>query len=46
VHTSIDGDTFFPEIEPTVWERVWHEAHPADERHAFAYTFEIYERSR
>lgn len=46
VHTAIEGDTHFPDIDLKTWQRVWHEAHPADERHDYAYTFEIYERRK
>jgi len=45
VHTAIaDADAFFPVIDHTQWKAVWHEEHPADERHAFAFTFKHYKR--
>ena len=45
VHTTIpDADVFFPNIDHTHWKLVWEEAHPADEKHAYAYTFQKYER--
>jgi dihydrofolate reductase len=44
VHTSIKGDAFFPELPPEEWELVSSDSHPADEKHAFAYTFEVYTR--
>ena len=44
VETQMDADTFFPEINPAEWELVADEAHPADERHAYAYRFQRYEK--
>lgn len=47
VHTIIgDADVFFPEIDPLHWTLIWEEAHPADERHAFSFTFMQYQKSR
>lgn len=40
-----EGDTRFPEVDWTRWRRVSREEHPADERHSYAYAFEIYERA-
>ena len=46
--TEIDadpvGDTFFPEFDRSEWREVASEHHPADERHAHAFTFRMYER--
>jgi len=44
VHSSVDGDVRWPGLEPREWRRVACEAHPADERHAFAMTFELWEK--
>ncbi len=38
------GDARFPEIDPTRWEAVADEPHPADARHAYAYRFVTYRR--
>lgn len=40
VHGRIEGDVVFPELDWQRWQRVWSEAHPADARHAHAFTFE------
>lgn len=42
VHTEIEGGTvFFPEIRNNPdWKKVWEEAHPADEKHIYSFTFE------
>ena len=44
VHTDVDGDTFFPEPDAASFSLVSREAHPADERHAYAYEFRVYDR--
>ena len=44
VHTTIDGDAFFPELLDHQWKLVSEEKHEKDEKHAFDYTFEVYER--
>jgi dihydrofolate reductase len=44
VHTNIDADTFFPEINSKDWELTDSEFHPADEKHAYSFTFETYHR--
>lgn len=44
IHTSIDGDAFFPELLEYQWKLVSAEKHHKDEKHAFDYTFEVYEK--
>lgn len=44
VHKSFDGDTYFPVIDPTVWKLISSEEHPADEKHAMSFAFQIYDR--
>lgn len=46
VHATVEGDTRFPEFDEAQWRRVSEEHHPADERHAHAFTFRLYERHR
>jgi dihydrofolate reductase len=41
VHAEVDGDVHFELPEASTWHVDWVEAHQADERHAFAYTFRI-----
>lgn len=45
VHATIAADTFFPAIAPEQWTEVAREEHPADERHAHAYSFVELRRS-
>lgn len=40
VHTTIEGDTFFPEIKAKTFALEKKFDNPADDKHAFAYTFE------
>jgi dihydrofolate reductase len=44
VHTRLDGDTYFPEFDREQWRTIDERAMPADERHAFPYTFSTLER--
>ena len=44
VDAAVHGDTYFPEIKPEEWERVSATTHPADERHAYPFTFVVYDR--
>lgn len=43
-HTWEDADTFFPEIDTSIWQRLNEEFHEADEKHAYAFTFATYVR--
>lgn len=42
VHSTFEADTFFPEIDTTIWELVQEEFHPKDEKHLFDFTFQTY----
>jgi dihydrofolate reductase len=45
VHTVIeDGDAFFPVLSADVWKLAWEEAHQADEKNNFDFTFQRWER--
>lgn len=44
VHAVIEGDAFFPELDPSQWREVSREEHAADERNRYAYSFLLYER--
>ncbi len=45
VHGKFEADTFFPEIDLSVWKLVNSEFHPKDEKHNYAFTYERYERA-
>lgn len=39
-----DADVFFPEIDKTLWREVSRQDNPIDEKHAYAYSFVVYEK--
>ena len=45
VHTSIEGDTFFPELETEKWNLLSNKDFKSDEKHAFDYSFQVWERN-
>ncbi len=44
VHTEIDGDTFFPEIDESIWGKVFEKNVAADEKHKYDMSFQTWER--
>jgi len=44
VHHTFKGDTFFPAIDPKVWKETSREDHFKDEKHAYDFSFVIYEK--
>jgi dihydrofolate reductase len=44
VATSPEADVFFPEINWEQWKMVSEEKHQADEKHAYDYTFQVFDR--
>lgn len=45
VHTQLDGDAFFPELDSAQWRCIEREAHQRDDAHAFDYTFTTWVRN-
>ncbi len=45
VHTLVDGDVFFPEFEDKKWKLVSNRDCYKDEKHAFDYTFQVWEKA-
>jgi len=39
IHHQFEADTYFPEIDLTIWEEIKKEYHPKDEKHPFAFSF-------
>ena len=39
VKATLQGDTFFPALDPHEWVAMQRTSHPADEQHAYAYDF-------
>lgn len=44
VHATMEGDAFFPQLDSREWKLVSSDPRPADEKHAYAFTFEVWER--
>jgi dihydrofolate reductase len=44
VHADVPGDTFFPDLDYTQWAELECSRHPADDDHAYAFTFVTLER--
>ena len=44
VHTTLEGDAFFPEIDQTIWQLEASESHPKDDKHLFDFTYETFVR--
>lgn len=44
VFHKFEGDTFFPEINFNEWKLVFSEKHPKDDKHAFDFEFQIFEK--
>ena len=46
VHAILEGDAYFPEINPDQWELSSDTDFPADEKHAYAYSFQTWNRKK
>ena len=44
IHAQLEGDTFFPLINETDWELESNQDFSADEKHAYAYSFQKWKR--
>ena len=44
IQTELQGDTYFPEVNKSTWKETSRIHHPADERHAYAFDFVVYDR--
>ena len=44
VHADLEGDTFFPEIDKSKWKLTSNQDFEADEKHAYSYGFQIWEK--
>lgn len=44
IHTTIDGDAFFPTWDASQWREIGREAHQADEKNQYDYTYVTLER--
>lgn len=46
VHASPEGDTYFPEIDKNAWKLVSNVDNPADEKHKYSFSFQLWERKK
>ncbi len=46
VHAVLEGDTFFPEIDEKIWEIKQQLDFSVDEKHQYAYSFQVWERKK
>lgn len=44
VNLDVEGDVFFPEINPDEWTETWREERQKDEKNEYDYTFRLLER--
>jgi dihydrofolate reductase len=44
VHADIEGDVLFPAIDESIWKQAFNLDCAPDEKHAFAYSFQTWER--
>ena len=44
VHAVLEGDTFFPEIDKSKWQLISNEDFNPDEKHAYAYSFQLWKK--
>jgi dihydrofolate reductase len=44
VHQNFEGDTFFPAIDSELWQMVSEHKFIADDKHAFAYSFQTWDK--
>jgi dihydrofolate reductase len=44
IHADFEADAFFPELDEEKFTEINRRDHPADEEHAYAFTFVVYER--
>lgn len=44
VHATLEGDTFFPELDTRHWKMVSNDVHQPDSSHPHAYSFQVWEK--
>ena len=45
VHTTVEGDTSYPEPDISKWKKIKEDSFPADEKNNYPYTFEVWEKT-
>lgn len=44
INADIEGDTYFPDVDLSVWEKAFSEPHLKNETNQYDYTYEVYNR--
>ncbi len=44
VHTTLEGDTSYPQFDTSEWKLIKEDSFPSDEKNNYPYTFEVWER--
>ncbi len=44
VHTIVEGDTSYPQLDTSKWKLIKEQSFPADEKNNYPYTFEVWEK--
>lgn len=44
IHGTFEADAFFPNLDPSEWEKMQSRFHESDDRHAYAFTFTSYRK--
>jgi len=45
VDANLDGDVYFPDYTSMNWKEIRREEHPADDRHAYPYSFVVFDKA-
>jgi dihydrofolate reductase len=46
VHAIVEGDAYFPVFDESQWDLISDMDHPVDERHAYSYSFQVWQRKK
>jgi dihydrofolate reductase len=46
VHAVVEGDAFFPVFSEREWELISNADFPVDEKHAYSYSFQVWQRKK
>lgn len=44
IYAEVEGDAFFPPLDPREWKLVTEDVHQPDEKNRYAYSFQLWER--
>ena len=44
VHTTVEGDTSYPQLDTSAWKLAKSDTFPADAKNNYSYTFEVWEK--